>query len=119
MNLKVRSPVVRSSWMTSVPVMSAGIRSGVNWMRLKLRLSVRLSVEISRVFASPGTPTSRQWPRAKIETSSSSMTASWPTMTLWSSLRMVSYPCFRRSTASRSEAPASGVAPSAGGVGLG
>ena len=32
-----RLPVVRFSTITSVPVMSAGVRSGVNWMRLKLR----------------------------------------------------------------------------------
>ena len=35
MNLNSRSPVERFSSMTSVPVMSDGIRSGVNWMRLK------------------------------------------------------------------------------------
>ena len=40
--------------------MSAGIRSGVNWMRAKDMLSVRASVEIISVFASPGTPSSRQ-----------------------------------------------------------
>ena len=34
------------------------------------------SVRIINVFARPGTPTSRQWPRAKIEISSSSMTRS-------------------------------------------
>ena len=44
--------------MTSVPVMSLGIRSGVNWMRLKASLSVCASVEMSSVFARPGTPTS-------------------------------------------------------------
>ena len=74
--------------MTSVPVMSDGIRSGVNWMRLKLRLSASASVRIISVLARPGTPTSRQWPRAKMAMSSSSMTRSWPTMTLPSSLRM-------------------------------
>ena len=36
--------------------MSAGIRSGVNWMRLKLRCRIRASVFTSSVFASPGTP---------------------------------------------------------------
>ena len=49
--------------MTSVPVMSAGIRSGVNWMRLNDRFSVRASVLIISVLARPGTPSSRQWPR--------------------------------------------------------
>ena len=32
-----RRPVARSSSMTSVPMMSEGIRSGVNWMRLNFR----------------------------------------------------------------------------------
>ena len=55
--------MLRFSSITSVPVMSAGIRSGVNWMRLKLRFSARLSVLIISVLASPGTPSSRQCPR--------------------------------------------------------
>ena len=38
---RTRTPLGRSSssWMTSVPVMSDGIRSGVNWMRLNSRSS--------------------------------------------------------------------------------
>ena len=36
--------------------------------------SVRASVLTKRVFASPGTPTSTQWPRAKIAVNSSSIT---------------------------------------------
>ncbi len=52
--------------MTSVPVMSDGIRSGVNWMRLNVSASVSASVRISSVLASPGTPTSRQCPRANM-----------------------------------------------------
>ena len=58
-----RLPVERFSSMTSVPVMSAGIRSGVNWMRLNDRFSVRASVLIISVLARPGTPSSRQCPR--------------------------------------------------------
>ena len=46
--------------------MSDGIRSGVNWMRLNERESVFASVEIMSVFARPGTPWSRQCPRANI-----------------------------------------------------
>ena len=49
----------------SVPVMSEGMRSGVNWMRLNLRSRTFASVETSSVLARPGTPTSRQWPFAK------------------------------------------------------
>ena len=46
--------------------MSEGIRSGVNWMRLNCSDSASASVRISSVLASPGTPTSRQCPRAKM-----------------------------------------------------
>ncbi len=37
-----------------VPRMSAGIRSGVNWMRLKDRSSTSLSVRTSKRFAETG-----------------------------------------------------------------
>ena len=37
-----------------MPVMSDGIRSGVNWMRLKSRSRMSASVLISSVFARPG-----------------------------------------------------------------
>ena len=40
--------------MMSVPVMSDGIRSGVNWMRVNFRSSTLASVAMSSVFASPG-----------------------------------------------------------------
>ena len=43
-----------------VPVMSAGSRSGVNWMRENVALSVYDSVLTVSVFASPGTPSIRQ-----------------------------------------------------------
>ena len=48
--------------MMSVPVMSDGIRSGVNWMRLKTRPSVCAMVRTSSVLAVPGRPVMRQWP---------------------------------------------------------
>ena len=51
-----------SSSRISVPVMSDGIRSGVNWMRLKSRSRMSARVLMSSVFASPGTPVIRQWP---------------------------------------------------------
>ena len=78
---KSRVPVARFSSITSVPVMSAGIRSGVNWMRLNVRFSVRASVLIISVFARPGTPSNMQWLRLKSEINSSSMTSRWPTIT--------------------------------------
>jgi len=80
-NLNSRRPVARSSWITSVPVMSLGIRSGVNWMRLNDSDSTFDSVEISSVLARPGTPSNRQWPRQNSAMNSSSTTWSWPTMT--------------------------------------
>ena len=70
-----------SSWITSVPVMSEGIRSGVNWMRLNSSDRASASVRISSVLARPGTPTSRQCPRANMAISSSSITCCWPTIT--------------------------------------
>ena len=43
-----------SSSRISVPVMSDGMRSGVNWIRLKSRSRMSASVLISSVFARPG-----------------------------------------------------------------
>ena len=65
-NLKIRCRVTGSSWITSVPVMSEGIRSGVNWMRLKLMSSACDSVLTISVLASPGTPISSAWLRQKM-----------------------------------------------------
>src|ERR1051325_6670952 len=74
----------------SVPVISDGMRSGVNWMRLKSRSRISASVLMSSVLARPGTPTSRQWPREKSAVRTSSMTLSWPTITLPISASMAS-----------------------------
>ena len=91
--------------------MSLGIRSGVNWMRLNWSDSAWESVLISSVFASPGTPTSRMCPPAKSAISTSSITASCPTMTLRTSERIFSRPFWHASTssASRSVADVSAV----------
>ena len=62
------------------PVTSDGMRSGVNWMRVKRRPSALASVRTSSVFAVPGTPSISRCPRARNATSASSMAASWPTM---------------------------------------
>ena len=43
-NTNAAAPVAGSSWMMSVPVMSDGIRSGVNWMRENVRSSACASV---------------------------------------------------------------------------
>ena len=82
MNVNWRRPVSGSSCRMSVPVMSEGIRSGVNWMRLKERLEISATVLTSSVLASPGTPTSSTCPRANSPISSSSTTLSWPMITL-------------------------------------
>lgn len=70
--------------MMSVPVMSAGIRSGVNWMRLKLRSSVFATELTSSVFARPGTPI-RRHARGKTAMLSSSTTRCWPMIILLNS----------------------------------
>ncbi len=56
-NRNSRRPVVRSSSITSVPVMSVGMRSGVNWIRENSRSRASATVETNRVLARPGTPT--------------------------------------------------------------
>ncbi len=57
MNLKNFLPVVLSSSNTSEPVISDGIKSGVNWTLLNFKFRTSESVLTRRVFASPGTPT--------------------------------------------------------------
>ena len=79
-----RRPLSSSS-KTLVPVMSEGIRSGVNWMRLKLMSRIRASVLTINVLARPGTPTSRQWPRVKMAAKICSITSLWPMMTFCNS----------------------------------
>src|SRR5215475_3475636 len=64
-----------------VPTMSAGTRSGVNWMRAKLPPTTLASVSTASVLATPGTPSSRQWPRASSATNIRSIIRSWPTIT--------------------------------------
>ena len=75
-NRKARFPVVRSSSMISVPVMSPGMRSGVNCTRLKLSFSASATVWTIRVFARPGTPIRRAWPPARMAVRMPSTTAS-------------------------------------------
>ena len=68
---------------------------------------------MSSVLARPGTPSSMQWPRAKIAMISSSITVSWPTMTLASSPRMRSKASCAWATSSLSPT-AAGAAAAAG-----
>src|SRR5678816_1072136 len=82
--------------------MSAGTRSGVNWMRWNDRLRVPARVEIRSVLAGPGTPTNSVWPRANSATSSCSITRRWPMMRLLISAMISSWACASSATASRS-----------------
>ncbi len=64
---------------TNVPVMSAGSRSGVNWIRRKLHPSVAANALTSVVFATPGTPSSSTCPLASRQVRMSSGTSRGPT----------------------------------------
>src|SRR5213595_3573238 len=79
-NRNARFPVAWSSSMISVPVMSVGMRSGVNWMRENLRSSVCATVCTIRVLASPGTPKSSACPPENTAVRMPSSTSRWPTM---------------------------------------
>ena len=70
---------------TRVPTMSEGTRSLVNWTRTNDPPTTVASVCTASVFATPGTPSSRQWPRASNATSIRSTMWSWPTMTFFTS----------------------------------
>src|SRR5439155_696030 len=54
-----------SSTIMLVPMMSPGMRSGVNWMREKDSSRLSASVLMSRVLPRPGTPSSSTCPPAK------------------------------------------------------
>ena len=97
-----RRPVAGSSWMMSVPVMSDGIRSGVNWTRLNLRSSTRAMVWMSSVFARPGTPTMRLLPPTNSVSSTWFTTSSCPMISFFSSPMIRSRPCFMRSASATS-----------------
>ena len=53
-----------------VPTMSEGTRSGVNWTRAKSPPTTSAKLLTARVFATPGTPSSKQWPLASSDTMS-------------------------------------------------
>ena len=75
-----RRPLSPSS-STSEPRMSAGMRSGVHWMRFSSRPSTVPRVSVSRVLASPGTPINSACPPARSVIRVSSTTSCWPKMT--------------------------------------
>ena len=73
------SKVPVSARNTSVPVRSAGSRSGVNWMRWKSASSSSASVFTAVVLARPGTPSTSTWPSHRSAISSRRVRACWPT----------------------------------------
>ena len=75
-------PVVSSLSRMSVPVMSLGMRSGVNWTRRNSRSSTSLTVRINMVFANPGIPIIKTWPLEMIAVRSWLMISVWPMMAL-------------------------------------
>ena len=79
-NWKARPPWAVSS-STLVPRMSAGMRSGVNWMRLYCSCRARAIVRTSSVLPSPGSPSSSTWPPAISAIVTPRTTSSCPTMT--------------------------------------
>src|SRR5579883_1980090 len=64
-----------------MPITSAGMRSGVNWMRLTVQSSERPIAFASVVLPKPGTSSSRMCPSHSNATSTSSTTVSLPTIT--------------------------------------
>src|SRR5262245_33351094 len=74
----LNSPFPPSVKYTSEPVMSAGRRSGVNWMRENWASRFFARLLIARVFASPGSPSTRRLPLARRPSRRRSIIASWP-----------------------------------------
>src|SRR5204862_189019 len=70
-----------SSTRMFVPVMSAGMRSGVNWIRLNEQSITSAIVLTSIVLPRPGTPSRSAWPLASRQTSVCRTRSRWPTMT--------------------------------------
>src|SRR6266850_175345 len=103
-NTICRRPVAASALMMSVPVMSDGIKSGVNWIRLNLRSSTCASVAMSSVLARPGTPTMRLLPPTNSVINTSSTTSFCPTMRFSSSAMICLRPAFILSASATSSA---------------
>ena len=109
-NTICRRPVAASSLMMSVPVMSDGIRSGVNWMRLNLSSSTRASVWIRSVFARPGHADDQAVAADEQRQQHLPTTSSWPTMIFLSSVTIRFRPSFILSASATSSAASSTAA---------
>src|SRR6185437_5692351 len=104
---------------TSVPVRSAGSKSGVNWMRWKSASMRAASALTAVVLASPGAPSTSRWPSASRAISKRSVSAGWPITSPFSASRSAPKRCWRADGASPPEdalADASGSATYAGSV---
>src|SRR5437879_2290468 len=88
------------------PVTSEGMRSGVNWIRLKFSVSVCANERAIRVLARPGKSSIRTWPSARMPSSTSSRASRFPTTARSTSSRTVPA---TRSTSDRVRAPDSGL----------
>src|SRR3954453_19545420 len=69
------------------PITSDGMRSGVNWMRRNSRSRAAATALTTSVFATPGTPSSRTWPRTSSAATKPESVPSWPTTTFPTSSR--------------------------------
>src|SRR6266702_7288523 len=79
---KEPAPEARSCSKMVWPVMSEGIRSGVNCTRLNSRSRLAASALVSSVLAVPGTPSSSTCPRTSSAATSPDTAPSWPTTAL-------------------------------------
>ena len=85
LNTRLLPVELPSSLTIVVPTISAGIRSGVNWIRANFRASASATVRTSSVLPRPGTPSRSTWPPANSASSNSRITRSWPITTEQSS----------------------------------
>src|SRR5690606_13177342 len=76
-----------SRWSTLVPRMSAGMRSGVNWIRPNSTSRTVPSVARSLVLPRPGTHSRRTWPSHNAPMRTVSTRSRWPTMIFPTSAR--------------------------------
>src|SRR5262245_44709456 len=89
--------------------MSAGIMSGVNWMRENFDSIAALRHRTSIVLPRPGTPSSRTWPPASSAVMTPSMTSVWPTIIWLMRFLMSAWTARKRDAASRASLADVGV----------
>ena len=100
--------------------MSAGMRSGVNWIRENAKVSARPNVRTSNVLPRPGTPSNSTCPLAKSAIIVCSTMRSWPTIALaiWTrkrskTSRKAAHACWTDSTSSKARSNSDSAASSA------